>query len=102
METVKEDPLDAMNEAGLKQEEKQKKGAERLLEQPDLLTHITRQLERKLVGERENALTLLLACILSRSKSKALNVVVKGESSGGKTNLTKAVLGLVPKEAMRE
>jgi hypothetical protein len=53
---------------------------------------------RGLVEEKENALLLYLA-VLSQITAKPVSVIVKGESSGGKSYLVKKVLELVPRES---
>jgi hypothetical protein len=49
------------------------------------------------VGERRNRLVLYLACVTS-AFDKLVSVLVKGPTSTGKNNLTKAVLSLIPPE----
>jgi hypothetical protein len=48
-----------------------------------------------LIGERRNSLILFLACLTS-AFDYPVSVIVKGATSGGKSNLIKAVLRLIP------
>jgi hypothetical protein len=68
------------------------------LYEPALLHRIGEALEeRGLVGERANA-ELLYLCVLSQITEVPISVVVKGDSSGGKSHLVKTVLEAVPDE----
>jgi hypothetical protein len=69
------------------------------LSDPALLHRIGEALEhRGLVGERRNG-QLLYLCVLSQVTEVPISVVVKGDSSGGKSHLVKTVLEAVPEEA---
>jgi hypothetical protein len=61
-----------------------------------MLYQVGKALRRRgLVGERANGLLLYLA-VLSQITDEPISVVVKGDSSGGKSHLVKQVLELVP------
>jgi hypothetical protein len=71
-----------------------------LLRHPKFLFLVGQQLSAAgVVGEAKNRLILYLAC-LTTSLDKVVSVLVKGPSSTGKSNLTTAVLSLVPPEKL--
>jgi hypothetical protein len=70
-----------------------------VLADPALLYRVGEALRgRGLVGERENGLLLYL-CVLSQITGEPISAAVKGDSSGGKSHLVKAVLEVVPDQA---
>jgi len=69
-----------------------------LLRDPTFLFEVGQQVGTAgVVGERQNRLVLYLACLTS-SLEKVVSILVKGPTSTGKNNLTKAVLSLIPPE----
>src|SRR5580704_11727495 len=70
------------------------------LSDPEFLHTVKQQAAAAgVVGEGQNLLLLYLACLTS-SLDKVVSVLVKGPSSTGKSNLTKAALSLVPPEKL--
>src|SRR5262249_28686478 len=68
-----------------------------LLADPALLFRVGETLKgRGLVRERENGLLVFLA-LASQVTDKPISVVVKGDSSAGKSHLVKVVLGVTPR-----
>ncbi len=69
-----------------------------LLQNPDILTQITRDAHGcGIVGEDGNLVTAYLACI-SRKLEKPLAVLIQSTSAAGKSALMDAVLAFVPEE----
>lgn len=76
--------------------------ARRLSASPDLFRkHLDAMQRNCLVGEERNA-TIVFVTGVSRVLAKPLNLTVKGHSSAGKNHLIKSVLGLFPKDSVRE
>jgi hypothetical protein len=74
-----------------KKKEKIRRAALSLLADPALLSRICRKLqELGLVGEKRNALVVFLAAVTKAFK-KPVSVIVKGNSSSGKSNLLRLV-----------
>jgi hypothetical protein len=79
-----------------KTDKKIRAAASALLGNPRFLYEVGEQVGTAgVVGEHHNRLVLYLACLTS-SMEKAVSVLVKGSTSTGKNNLTKAVLKLIP------
>lgn len=69
-----------------------------LLRNPKFLFEVVQRIgDAGVVGEHRNRLVLYLACVTS-ALDKLVSVLVKGSTSTGKNNLTKAVLSLIPPE----
>jgi hypothetical protein len=77
--------------------EEEAKEALSLLQNEGLLFHIRQQLDKKIVGEDQTKLMLFLICSSMRLKDK-LSAMVTGESSSGKSYITKNVLRFLPPE----
>jgi hypothetical protein len=78
-----------------KQNENEKAAAE-LVRDPLFLFKVVQQVGAAgVIGEEANRLILFLAC-LTAALTKVVSVLVKGPTSTGKNNLTKAVLSLIP------
>lgn len=76
--------------------------SEQLLNDPDLLNKIVKQIgECGYVGEEINK-TLLYLAFTSRLFDEAISCVVKGDSSSGKSTLVRTVLNLMPKSVFKE
>jgi hypothetical protein len=89
---------EAAKPAAEKLQERERKAGKAVLRSPSLLYGIGRALALLgLAGESVNALLLYLA-MTSRLGDKILSVVVKAESSSGKSFLTETVLKLFPPE----
>lgn len=90
-EGAKESPGDTFTDDQIQE-------AEVLLKSPDILDRMTVfNAERGYIGEVLNQRLLYLACT-SRLMDEAINVVVKGESSSGKSHLVETVLSLFPEK----
>ncbi len=82
--------------------EKELKRAERLLRNPKLIGVIKSDIKKVgLVGEMLNGLLIYLSCI-SRILDEPISIVVKGESSGGKSCLVGTITKLFPKSEIKE
>lgn len=82
--------------------EEKRSRALQLAKRPDLLFRIKQLLEDMgLVGEALNGLLLYLA-LTSRLLSKPISVIIKGDSSSGKSYLVKLVLDLFPPDTYIE
>lgn len=72
--------------------------SKRLEDEPDLFARFQRDVETAgLVGERENALVVLLSAVSARGQSP-LNVTVGGQSASGKNHLMGRVASFIPYE----
>ncbi len=88
------------NEEEIRPDEKQ--SAEDLLKQPDLLYRIQDMLSRiGIAGEFRNRLILYLA-LTSRILNEPLSILVKGESSAGKSFMVRKTMLMFPKDAYKE
>jgi len=80
----------------MKSKTRNKQAALQLLCCESFLYLVGRKLkEIGLIGERRNSLVLFLACLTS-AFDYPVSVIVKGSTSGGKSNLIKTVLRLIP------
>ena len=81
------------------------RAAEELLEEPNLLDVMVRQTSGLgYCGEDVNRKVMLLAGVAghtARSHTEAIHVVIRGDSSAGKNELTRAGLGLLPENRVR-
>lgn len=76
--------------------------ARKLLESPQFFNEFLEVMKRAgLVGERGNALVLLIVAV-SRLLLRPLSAFVKGRSAAGKNWLARLVLGLMPVDQVRE
>lgn len=74
------------------------KGNKRLEDEPNLFVRFQRDVEAAgLVGERENALVVLLSAVSARGQAP-INTTVGGQSSSGKNHLMGRVASFIPDE----
>src|ERR1700730_3252427 len=79
-----------------------KKAALKLLQSPRFFNEFLKAMNHAgLVGEKQNALVLLIV-VVSRILARPLNAFVKGPSSGGKNWLVTRILSSVPKSGVAE
>ncbi len=78
------------------------RAARKLLQSPHFFGEFLLAMEKAgLIGEKNNALVLLIV-VISRLLKRPLNVFVKGHSSSGKNWVVTRVLHLLPKHALAE
>jgi hypothetical protein len=80
----------------MKSKTKMKRDSVELLQENFLYLTGQKLKELGLIGERRNSLVLFLACLTSVFDNP-VSVIVKGATSGGKSNLIKTVLKLIPR-----